>query len=292
MKETTAENLKETAWNGVCFKAPEHWEIGRIGLRYLLFETLDGPQMEIKWAPVKGTFLMERQLKRLAGMQKRQLRKSFQIRPLPEQWNAVLQGFAATGFIWQGTNLKGHGILLFCPQCRTATLIQFYSRGDSPLNPAAAFLLESFKDHGHTRLAVFDIKAELPNGFTLKEYRFNPGQFQLSFVGKRHRAVLYRWSPAAVLLRGQTLMEFVRSRLDMKGSEVVKSDETVVEGGICRTPSVFRRFWNRLRKTPNFRWTRIWCEKDKNRLLAVAMSGRARIDQQAFTHLCKTYETI
>jgi len=283
---------KETAWNGICFRAPAHWEIGRIGLRYLLLETLDGPQLEIKWAPVKGKFSLEKQLKQLAGMQHRQVRKSFQVCHLPEQWNAVLRRFTATGFIWRGTELNGRGLLLFCPQCRTATLIQFYLRANERLDPAAAFLLESFKDHGHTRLSVFDIQAELPQGFSLKSYRFNPGEFELSFANDRHTVILYRWSPAAVLLHNQTLTEFADSRINLNACEFLNSDETTVEGGVRRTPSVGRQLWNRLGKSPNFRWTRLWHEKGKNRLLAVDMSGRDGIDKHMFAQLCTTYESL
>jgi hypothetical protein len=286
------ENLTEIAWNGVCFRAPARWEIGRIGLRYLLLETLDGPQMEIKWAPVKGKLMPERQLKKLAGMQQRQVRKSFELCRLPEEWQALSQRFRTTGFLWEGPDLRGRGLLLFCPHCRTATLIQFYTRGGDRPDPAAARMLASFKDHGHSRLAVFDIQAELPRGFALQSYRFNPGQYELSFRDKHHTAVLYRWSPAAVLLRNQTLVEFTSARFDMKRYDILKSDDATVEGGLRRTPSIGRRLWNRLHKAPHFRWTRIWHENGKNRLLGVDVSGRHRVDQRTFADLCNRYVSL
>jgi hypothetical protein len=282
---------KEIAWNGVCFKVPVLWEIGRIGLRYLLLENEDGPQLEMKWSPVKGRFSMEKQLKQLQGVQDRRIRKAFQAASLPEKWHKFLQPFRAAGFIWQGASLAGRGVLLYCPECRTATLIQFYRRDHAPIETTAAILLESFKDHGHQKLKVFDISAELPRGFSLKTYRFEAGEYEISLSDDCHTTTLYRWSPAAVLLRRQPLPEFVGFRLDLNGFELINVDETTVEGSARAAPSVGRRILNRIRKIPDFRRIRIWHENEKNRLLGVAMQGRRPVDAAIFTKICESYET-
>lgn len=283
---------KETAWNGISFRAPPEWEVGQIGRRYLLLETLHGPQLEIKWASVKGRFSMKRQLKRLAGMQDRAIRKAFQVCPIPEEWADALEGFSATAFLWEATHVRGQGLLLFCPQCRTATLIQFYSTKEGQSDTVAPSLLRSFRDHGHTRLAVFDIRAELPEGVLLEAYRFNAGEFELTFRGHRHRYTLYRWGPAAVLLEGQSLSDFVTSRLNMTGLETLTDDDTRLEGHGLVFPSLGRRLWNRLRKVPSFRWMQFWHDQEKNKLLGLDISGPRPMDPKICTRLATSYESL
>ena len=61
------DGMKQVAWNGIRFKAPRPWQIGRIGTRHLVLEDAGGPVMEVKWGPVKGKFSHAAHLKRLAA---------------------------------------------------------------------------------------------------------------------------------------------------------------------------------------------------------------------------------
>jgi hypothetical protein len=183
-------------------------------------------------------------------------------------------------------------LLLYCPQCHTATLIQFYRRDPAAVETTAAILLESFKDHGHRKLKVFDVSAELPPGFLLKTYRFEAGEYEITLSDDCHTTTLYRWSPAAVLLHRRSLTEFARFRLGLNGSALKKVDEASVEGSVHAAPSFGRRILNRIRKIPNFRRIRIWHEGGKNRLLGVAMQGRRPVDAAVFTKICASYETV
>ena len=86
---------KEIAWYGIRFKIPADWQLGQIGIRYLLIEDQFGPAMEIKWTPVKGKFSHQDHLKRLASLQEKQVRKSIKPEPVSAEWETALSHFEA-----------------------------------------------------------------------------------------------------------------------------------------------------------------------------------------------------
>ena len=91
----------EIAWYGVRFKIPPDWQLGQIGIRYLLIEDESGPAMEIKWTPVNGKFSHRTHLTRLASLQKKQVRKSIQPQPVSAEWETALSDFETREFSWK-----------------------------------------------------------------------------------------------------------------------------------------------------------------------------------------------
>ena len=215
-----AESLKwrQIAWNGVRFDTPMDWEIGKIGHRYLLLETPGGPVMEVKWAPVKGKFSLRTQLKRLAASQGRQLRRGLREEKLPTDWARAIERYGSLGFAWQTGRIGGRGVVLYCPGCRKAVLLQFFeTAGQRPFTQADR-VLATLDDHPEGRItlwSIFDIHAEVPATYHLKQFRFEAGAYELSFTNRQSQLTLQRWGPAAVLLKDGGLEGFEQRYLGL-----------------------------------------------------------------------------
>ena len=290
-------NWRQIAWNGISFDCPPDWEIGKIGRRYLMLETGSGPVLEVKWNKVKGRFSHKSQLKRLSAIHARRLRRTFRLEPLPERWKNALADYDTTGFSWQSNTIAGKGALVHCPECKTATLIQFFNRGSGHVGSTVRRLLNSFRDHFKNDvipLVVFDIYARVPHWFNLDKFRFNAGEYEVAFSTKKQRLTLFRWSPAAVLLREHTLDEIARVRFDPAGKHclaVVSTGNSIANGSIAPA-TIWSWLKARLQRQPPYIKIRLWHEEDKNRILCVRVVGKQPVEQEAFDRMCSNYESI
>ena len=263
------------AWNGICFQAPSSWHPGQIGKQYLLFESDDKPILEIKWEKVKGRFSHKSNLKRLAKERNRRGIPEFNRIDLPDSWREALSEFNVQGFSWQGSNLGGTGVLTYCPSCKKASLIQFYHYGEEVDETLGERVLKSFQDHrenGHTKFALFDFQAEIPDKYKLDWYGFDTGRFELGFTWRKRQIVLNRYAPASALLGRQNLEEFARRYLNLPDGKKMTLDDPIApavewsapnRGRLYRILNIKGRVW-RLRLTH---------ETKANRILAVRAQG-------------------
>ena len=297
LEKTVSTRWRAIAWNGIRFEAPADWEIGKIGLRYLMLETETGPVMEVKWNPVKGKFSPKAHLRRLAAMHHRKLRKTFRKQPLPADWAQALADFDAIGFSWHARSVAGRGAITYCHHCRTAALIQFLSIPSDRTDPDIRKILESFRDHsdrGVVIWSIFDIRAEVPAKFRLKTYRFDAGEYELIFSNKKLQITMHRWSPASILLQQYKLEELIQTRLDLdpKQAPTLKTIKPGVVEGDLRPPSRWALWKYRLQRKPIYRCIRVWHAAEKNRILSVQLAGKSVIDRDLFTLVCNRYEVF
>ena len=215
---------------------------------------------------------------------------------MPASWENALQDRIAAGFAWQSEAIGGRGVLIYSPESRTATLIQFYSGDPALAELAAPRLLASFRDQVSRSImpwAVFDIRAEIPVEYELQRFQFEVGRYELRFSTKNRKLRMFRLGPAAVLLRRQDLRAMAKDSLDSKGKQPLqwlRSDAAVVEGQIVPS-SVVARVASKIRRRPAYRIFRLWHEVDKNRILGVHISGSHPVDRRQFAAICETYET-
>ena len=213
---------KEIAWNGIRFVVPAAWEPGRIGPRHLVIESESGPAMEIKWGPVKGRFSRRAHLRRLSKLTRARGATLREWAP-PQDWKQALTRFEYAGFAWEAGGEAAVGAILHCPACRTASVIQFFQPpGRRGVAGQAVAVLASLRDHrddGRVAWAVYDILALLPSGFALVRHRFEAGRFFLEFRDRRRSISLFRWAPAAVLLRDRDLSRFAETAAGFDGME-------------------------------------------------------------------------
>jgi len=291
-------DFQEIGWNGIRFKVPANWEISRIGLRYLYLENASGPALEIKWGPVRGRFSHKNQLRRLAALQRRPPGKAFQKCPLPTVWKDAVAAFDAECFTWKGRPLGGIGLVLYCPECHTATLIQFFRKNGAGTDGRFRKILASFRDHHSTmqvKWAIYDIKAVTPPVLQLTKYRFDAGAFELAFNAGGKKVTLYRWGPAAVLLRDRPLAAFAAtvfrlppldpSSITISGSDGLQWISSPPENHLIRLVS-------RIRPAYTFKRHRIWHVAGKNRILGIAMEGKEPLETGLMDDLSAGYENI
>ncbi|MBI9077602.1 MAG: hypothetical protein JEZ02_19520 [Desulfatibacillum sp.] len=284
-------NWAQVAWNHVRFLCPKSWQPVEVGQRYLVLEDRDGPVMEVKWGPVKGHFSHEAQLKNLASMHKKKLSRTLEPCPLPDRWGRHLGDFDASGFSWQGSDTGAKGVLIHCPQCGRATILQFFKDGAVP-----ARVLESFRDHvddGLVPWSLFDIKALVPGRFELVSHAFLAGKFSLSFVGESRKLYLYRYSPASVLLTRNGLAGFARATFPEWEEEPFTSSYLGCEAvGYFRAPGPgFKGLMARMSPKPSCTMARVWHMEEQNRILAVILEGKAP-DPDLFEQVCTHYEIV
>jgi hypothetical protein len=288
---------KEIAWYGVRFKIPPEWQLSQIGIRYLLIEDEFGPAMEIKWTPVKGKFSHQAHLKRLASLQKKQTRKSIQPRSVSAAWETALADFETSEFSWKSDSIHGRGVILFCPTCHNASLIQFFHKAPPKIDLVATNVLNSFRDHrsdDQILWSAYDIRALVPGTFELKHHRFEAGRYELDFENRGQHIILYRWAPASVLLSKQDLVQFTRSVANFSKTEPVAGKMNgcdTVEWSV--TPaSGWGRWMSRFLGKASYYWLGIWHLEDKNRILGVRAEGKKPLDTELLDRICSRYETI
>lgn len=132
------------AWAGLRFDLPPGWETGQLGKDHGWLEADFQPVLEFKTAVVRGRFSFRRQLKLLT----RSTSLRLQTYDPPAAWRPLLTSFNTRAFRWQGPRLGGEGLIIYCPDCRRATLLQFYQTGRTETQSRLT-VLGSFKDHGN-----------------------------------------------------------------------------------------------------------------------------------------------
>jgi hypothetical protein len=291
------DHCKQVAWNGICFRAPAEWELGKIGARHLILEDEAGPVMEVKWGSVKGAFSHKTLLKRLTASQSGKLSSSLAEWFLPPPWQKALAGFEASGLLWQGQQISGRGVILFCRVCRHATLIQFFRDSSAKREQVLLSVLKSFQDHrqdGRTLWSVFDIRAKLPAGLRLVRHRFEAGKYELLFNDGKQNLYLGRWAPAAAILGGRDLIWFCGTIPGFEAAQphwLPKDEDKVVEA--VRSPAgSWRRAICRLKIKPSFFWYRLWHLEAKNRILSVRAESKTPLDVQLLNRICADYESL
>jgi hypothetical protein len=294
---TTSGRWCETAWNGVRLQVPAGWHPREVGRRYLLLASPAGPAMELRWGPAaKKPAAPADYLRRLQP--RKAPRRIIRPTALPAAWQKALAAFACQGFSWSDGRQAATGVVICCPVCRKATLIQFFHPPGAGAGPAAARVLSALRDHGAAQTvayALFDIRAEVPAMFELVAQRFEPGYFELAFRRRRQRLTLHRWGPAQVLLQGAPLATLGR-RL-MPGSD--GQPEALLVGphrglGWSQGPPDrgWQRWWGVLQTGVPFRHYRIWHMAELNRLMGVSLEGRLAPPYPWLEALCEAYESI
>jgi hypothetical protein len=292
-----AEPWKQVAWNGIRFKAPAEWEVSQIDSRHLILEKEAEPVMEVKWAPVKGTFSHKAHLKRLVASQSRKLKGRIAEWFLPPPWQKALAGFETSGFLWQADDASGRGAILFCQTCRNATLIQFFEESSVKYEKVLLTVLRSFQDHrqdGRILWSIFDIKAKLPEGLGLVQHRFEVGKYELVFNDGMQNIHLQRWAPAAAILGGRDLLWFSGTIPEFAAGLpplLTVDDSKAVEWSISPVGE-WRRMICRLKVKPSYFWFRLWHLEDKNRILSVRAESKHPLDFQLLKRISADYDSL
>ncbi|MEW6673655.1 MAG: hypothetical protein AB1427_18320 [Thermodesulfobacteriota bacterium] len=263
-----------------------------------MLEHASAPLLEIKWGQIKGSFSHARHLRQISSRHNKSLGKTLRNWTLPADWQKSTGSFQAGGFQWQGPHFSGVGATLYCPVCRTATLIQFYQKNPDVDDAIALALLASFQDHRNDDQilwAAFDIKAWIPAYLKLWQHRFSAGYFELKFTSKAHTVTLTRWGPASILLSGRDLKGFAESVAPFPSSApppVFVENLKTMEWRFPQTAGRWSHLLNRIRIQPFLQQLRMWHLEEKNRILAVRVEGRRPLPPTVFDKICKGFGCV
>lgn len=298
----SAQEWRETAWNGIRFETPAEWEIASIGREYLLLEDASGPVFELKWGIVRKNFSTRGQLKRLQKANNRTKDLSVAHCPLPVDWEDVLENYDAVCFNWTSGRGEGKGAILYCRVCGTAAIIQFvkpFSRkfDSSEHREICRRVLASYRDHEEGRFSpwqIYDLRAVLPAACRLSRYRFEAGRFELHFQMLGNTFSLFRWGVASFLLAEQDLEALACKTFPGLPGKPLPIVQQGHAGFSWESPAASRRphRWEIFRSGSRFQALRIWKVDARDRILAVKAAGKKSFDPMAFDRICSDYVLV
>lgn len=302
MADSSPELRKLVAWNGVSMHVPAQWEVGLLGTSYLQLEDETGPVLELKWQQLKRFFSHKAHLKKLARLSSSTPGLDFEVTHLPDEWQHPLRNYEAQSFKWQGQEVSGKGAVLYCSNCRKASLLQFYQKGGRDDSLVPVEVLQTFRDHGKDGMviwALFGLRALTPQRFGLVRYRFQPGHYQLELQWGQEHITLSRWGPADVLLKNGDLLnwfnkscgEFERSNVALL-TKFSYHGNPAIRGQSQRSDTTAARIWAKVtRKLPHV-WVRVWHLSSHNQILGVVARGQKALDESMLEEICTNYEMV
>jgi hypothetical protein len=300
MNSRNLESWQTVAWNGISMRVPSQWEVSSLTKSYLQLDDGIGPVFELKWQQVRGVFSHQEHLKKLARHSRSVPELHFQQNFLPDEWRQALRHFETQYFEWQGGEINGKGVVLYCPASKQASLLQFYQQRGLKDSEVHLGVLDSFRDQCEqdmVRWSLFGLNALMPKSFELIRYRFEPGRYQLEFNGHQKRVELNRWGPADLLLKKSDLRHWFEKRckeLDWcRSADILESNydgRPALYGKSRGSNSVPVRLWARIsRKLPQV-WLRIWHLSSRNQILGVVARGLKPLDDYLLEEICRNYD--
>lgn len=283
--QSSGENWQEIAWDGLCFKLPQKWVPTVVDKSYLLFEDAGRPVFAIKWNTIRGRFNAQNIIKKL---QRSSQRSTVRISPwkVPDQLLRLTGEMTIAGFQSQDDQGKSLGLLLFCPQCNRSTMLQFYEPGHDVYNLCR--ILESLTDHpqgNKQKWTIYDILAILPTQAKLLSHEFLAGRYTLSFTLPEAEITLYRFKPAAAILKNQSLVEFAAPFAEC--AVCIDNNEGSAQweysaSGLDRLAAIAMR-------RPRWIWMQVIHDADHNALIAVKGKGQRIIDRELLLNIAKEF---
>jgi hypothetical protein len=282
----------ETAWNGLSLDHPASWEITRLERDQIQWSDGARAALEIRWAHQRGRYDAERTFTRFVRRARRKGLPCPEPWPVPQSWRDALSRFCVRGFSWRPSE-AGWGLLIYCPHCRRQSLMQIHpdlTKTPQLLPP----LLASLDDHTlgtETPLALFGIRARLPESARLIRFRFEAGRYRLNWRSRGLHIGLHRWAPAGVVLDRQSLAVFTAGQFQMQPVLLTTTRQNGFEAVDARVapsrrlPRFFRFFLSQ-------RLVRTWHVPAQNTLLGVEVRGRGGGELRTlFNRLADAYET-
>jgi hypothetical protein len=124
----------------------------------------------------------------------------------------------------------------------------------------------------------------LPPAFGLKKWHFAAGAYQLDFAGPGRRLTLYRFAPAVVILKTQSLDQLALKLVP--GCAPEKAGQWHLDR---KGPA---RWLGRLAGRQDWQCRlRLWHLADANRILGVALKG-AGISPAEMDRICEAYHCV
>jgi len=283
----TEQLWQEIAWNEVVLHLPGNWVPAVIEQSYLFFEENGLPVFAIKWNRVHGGFSAKRILHRLQRSLKR---SATELTPwdVPTELLKAAEKYSVTGFQCRNETETTLGMVLFCPHCRRSTILQAYSP-ETQGGDMLTRILASFTDHPRQeeqKWRMYDISAKLPVQARLQSHEFLAGRYALSFALPDCVVDLYRFKPAAAILKTRRLEEFGAS-LAGKAVCVERKSDVAVRWEF--SASGFELLAAAVRRQPRWIWLQLKLIEERNAILAVKGCGNRAMDRALLEYVADNF---
>lgn len=266
------EHWQLIGWDGITVRVPPQWQPTVILRDYLFFEQEGRPVCEMKWQDAGRRFAPDRVLRKI-GKTLKQGGAELREWKIPPELGELVPRFSVTGFQCREGPYDSRGLLLYCPACRRATLLRFYAaRHENDLTMDQ--VLATFSDHpgnGNRLWAVYDISALLPAGATLRTHEFLVGRYTLTFSLDDALFTLFRFKPAAALLKNRDLSAFGAALAGPARAAGADGPDSFTWTEAASGP---QRFLRRLQRKPVWTWLKLWHIPDENVILGIKGEGK------------------
>jgi hypothetical protein len=229
-------------WQGLSATLPANWNLasfeGNETNGKLRVDDEDGPRLEMRWEPAKGTPDLERSITQSMQRLSREAAKKKQQRTIVDGVRLVSKSrkrklqLAQYGWIGEREDVigQGWGVAWHCGDCGRVVVAEVMGRGreqSEKVQRLASEVLGSLECHGSggwQTWSVFDLRLEVPEEFRLSRARLLTGRFEIEWIKPRtggiggwlardQRLTLTRLSLADTLLQNQSLEEWARQTI-------------------------------------------------------------------------------
>ncbi|WP_419783826.1 hypothetical protein [Maridesulfovibrio sp.] len=294
---------KNIAWDGISFDVPHRFEVSGIDKRFLQLDNGEQPCIELRWYDAGRTYKEKTYFRQLAKKIESASGLKIESTVLPSSWKTPLKKYNTTAFYWQSDLATGRGVMFYCNKASKVMLIQFIGKNDEQIDEAAVILFETLQFSNPEKdqcWHIYDMKATLPGSMKLESFEFKPGRFNITLADQTETIGLYRFSPAEIILKEQTLGEFSKKLFDedIKKMSLSIAELEYGEGSTCMfgqakgpstTALALSKFSSKRRP---YGQIEIRYTQESNRILAVMVKSRQEIPEDRAKTIFKQYEIL
>jgi len=277
------EGYKKIAWNSIELRVPKEWEVIVSGVRHLVFENDFNPLLQIRWEQVG--LLKESEILKRSSLFWQNMPCSTPS-PFPIELSSSAANFTFSQFFCKEEEIPSGGIY-YCDTCNTLIVFQLLTRKEQILETIGTSLA-SLRCHKNSVVSwcIQDFSLTTQPSLTLKDYTFRAGLTRLAFHEKRYSMQICKLAPADKRLQQQGLAEILQT---MTGADNLHLEETASDCTATRSPGIGRQILYRLKRESPFISSKIWLDKEHNRILAVVLSSSAVIPEATLEEQCRNY---
>ncbi len=218
MNDTNRRTL--VGWQGITIEVPDDWSLASISgdekSGYYRVSSPGTTAVEVRWSEASEKVNLSARLDAyLKDLDRKSRKRNLDFQSKTREKDGDLF------FTWRADR-KAEGRLFRCAECKRAIIVQVSGVPGDPVSSVASFVLPSVKDHaedGWRTWAMYDLQADVPQGYRLEKHKLMAGYLQLQFRKGANQLVIERWGLANVALKKATLAEWFseRMRIDLAG---------------------------------------------------------------------------
>ena len=294
---------KNISWDGITFDVPHKFEVSGIDKRFLQLDNGEQPCIELRWYNAGRTYKEKTYFRQLAKKIESSSGLKIESTVLPSSWRSPLKKYNTTAFYWQSDLATGRGVMFYCNKSSKVMLVQFIGKNDEETDEAAVLIFNTLRFNNPEAdqcWQIYDMKATLPGSMELESFEFKPGRFNITLADQTETIGLYRFSPADMILKKQTLGEFSQElfaeeirQMGLSIAELEYGKGSTCMFGQAKGPSTTALALSKLSsKRRPYGQIEIRYTQESNRILAVIVKSRQEIPEDRAKNIFKQYEII